>query len=175
MKKKAIFGILAVAIVGLLALGLVSAYRGVGFGEQENREEIQAAVEAGNFEAWKEAHGKMLTEENFEKVQERFQNMEQMRTNFGEAKQALEDGDYEAWQAAVADCEKARFNAEDVSAEDFEIMVQMHQARQDGDFELAHELAEDLSFDMPFGEGMGKGMGRDGSGRFGGHNMKMGE
>ena len=158
MKKKAIFGILAVAIIGLLALGLVSAYRGMGFGNQENMEEVQAALEDGDYEAWKEAHQNMLTEQRFEQEKEMYQNREQMRLNQKAVHQALEDGDYGAWQEAVANCERARLNAEDVSEEDFQIMVQMHQARQNRDFETAQELAEQLGFEGLGPMGMRKGM-----------------
>jgi len=175
MKKKAILGILAVLVIGLVATGAVSAFRGMGFGNEETREEIQAALDAGDYDSWKEAHQNMLTEENFEKSQEMFQNREQMRANQEEIQQALEDGDYEAWQEAIANCEKARLNADDISEDEFEILVQMHEARQDGNFEIAQELAEDLDFDMPLGKGMRKGMGQGGLGNFGDHKMNMGE
>jgi len=147
---------------GLLAFGLVSAFQGMGFGVQENKDEIQAALEAGDYDAWKAAYEATLTEDNFNQQKEMFQNRERMRTNQEAIQQAIEDGDYEAWQEAVANCENARLSAEDISEEEFQIMVQMHQARQSGDFETAQELQEELGVDMPFGKGMGmhKGFGR---------------
>ena len=85
--------------------------------------------------------------------------------------QAIEDNDYETYKELVEDISNTRFEVLD--EEDFEKLVEMHQAREDGDFELAHELGEELGhgfFGQGFfqGQGMGQGEGMKGQGRKGG-------
>lgn len=68
--------------------------------------------------------------------------------------QAMEDGDYDAWVQAHEDAGlDGRFS--DLSEADFAKMVEMHEARQNGDFETAQEIAEELG--MPTGGRGGRG------------------
>jgi hypothetical protein len=99
-KKKITIGIFALAAVALLSIGMVSAF---GFGEgfmkhdlteeemaerDAQREEVRLAVEGEDYSAWKslmeerlEEMKSGLTEENFNQMIERHQEMESARAN----------------------------------------------------------------------------------------------
>ena len=89
MKRKT-YGTLALAFVLVLGIGLVMAHQGNGANYNEERHDaMEAAMDAGDYNAWKElheeyGHGKIMdvvTEENFDR--------------FVEMHEAMEDGDYE--------------------------------------------------------------------------------
>lgn len=92
-KTKTTFGIVAIAMIALLGIsGIVAANQGFVFSKdltdeektemQEQREAMQTAIENSDYDAWKslmeEKIAKMqeqLTEENFNKIVERQQEM----------------------------------------------------------------------------------------------------
>lgn len=99
-KKKITIGVFALAAVALLSIGMVSAFGfGNGFMSQNlteeeiaernaQREEIRTAVENGDYFAWKslmeeriEQMRNKLTEENFNQITEKHQEMESLRAN----------------------------------------------------------------------------------------------
>ena len=128
--KTAIFGILGLLIIGLVAsTGVVSAN---GFGPRsenpeadEQMEEIIQAVEDNDFEAWKSAIEDSLTEENFEMLVERHENRVEHRDLRFATRDAVMDGDYDAYLEAVEDLGVS----EDLimSEEDFNNLVEMRQ------------------------------------------------
>lgn len=72
-------------------------------------------------------------------------------------KTAIENRDYDAWLSLHSDVPNART----ISEADFDVLVQMHEARESGDYEKASALRESL--DLPFGGmGFGRGMGPGG-------------
>jgi len=149
MKRKTLYVVLALMVVGLVATtGIVSAFEGrIGF-NSENREAIKAAIEAKDFNAWREAISETLTEENFNKIMERHENRygnrELMREQMEAVEQALEAGDYDAWKAAIEGFERTPKIMENITEENFDVFVELYKARQEGDFETAKELAEEL-------------------------------
>ena len=149
--------ITAIALGIVAVSGTVFAYGG-GF-DIENRgakintkriikrEAVMSAIESGDFEAWKAAITETLTEENFNRIREMQQNreerMNEMHENMESIIQALEDEDYEAWKIAIE--ESGRTEMLDViDEENFEILVQIHEAEISGDFETARELSQEL-------------------------------
>ena len=90
MEKKTL-GILALALVGLFAISMVVA---MPFGNAENRDAVRAAVEAGDYDAWKSLMSAQITEENFNKMTERHRLMIELR-------EAREAGDDEAVDALM--------------------------------------------------------------------------
>ena len=88
MERKTL-GIIALALVGLMAISFVAA---MPFTTEENHEAIRAAVEAGDFDSWKSLRSSELTEENFEKMTQ----MHELRTQLREAREA---GDNELVQS----------------------------------------------------------------------------
>jgi len=105
MKSNYLYGSVALAMIALLGISMVSAF---GFGNgfmnvdltdeekaeiEVQREAMRTAVESGDYETWKELHESRLTEENFQKAQERHAEMSEVRELKDELKQAVEDGD----------------------------------------------------------------------------------
>ena len=99
-KKKITVGIFALAAVALLSFGMVSAFGfGEGFMKQDlteeemsemrtQREAMREAVENGDYSTWKslmeerlEQMKSQITEENFNQMVERHQEMESLRAN----------------------------------------------------------------------------------------------
>ncbi|NCN86845.1 hypothetical protein GW932_03350 [archaeon] len=85
--QKGLFAVLAVALLGV---GLVSAF---GWVNGENYDSIESAIEAGDFQAWKEAHLSQLTEENFNLAVDRHAQMIEMRDLMDSLRDARESGD----------------------------------------------------------------------------------
>lgn len=67
------------------------------------------------------------------------ENREQIET-------AIESGDYEAWKALVG--EKNPF-AEKITAENFSLLQELHEARENRDMETIQEIHEQLGIELP--------------------------
>lgn len=122
--KKVTVG-LAALLIGLVAIsGTVFAFGGgfFGFGlNSENREAIQQAIEANDYNAWKEAMIATLTQENFDKLAERYKAMSERKELQDAVRQAIEAGNYEAYKQAV---ENLVGSYKVISEEDFNAMVE---------------------------------------------------
>lgn len=113
--KKITAGVLVFSIIALLGVSLVAAFP-FGFGKgmnadltEEEQEEAQAfhdalqqAIEDGDFEEWKSLMESQLTEENFNLIVQRHQNMEENRAENEQIRNQIQDamqaGDYETAQ-----------------------------------------------------------------------------
>lgn len=166
MNRKRIFGMLAIFIV-VASIATVSAFQGKFSGmDAAGRGEMLNAIKTNDFGAWKELMSARLTEENFNKLVERQTVMSQRHGNMSEMRrgmssergafneqivQAIEKGDYEAWkEAAVNTPMITNIDNED----DFKILVQLHQAKKDGDYAKVKELSQQLG--LPAGNGRHK-------------------
>jgi hypothetical protein len=168
MKRKSILGLLALIIL-IGSIGASQAFGGNFFGmDSGTRDVVVNAIKAKDYNAWKEAMSAQLTEENFNKLVERHELMSEKRTAMSSERgafneqmvQAIEEGDYGAWkEAAVNTPMISKIKNED----DFKILVQLHQAKQEGDFEKVKELSEQL--DLPGEFGKHKMFGHFGRGR----------
>ncbi len=126
--KKAIYALLAVFVVGIVASGAVLAFGRFG------NPEVSQALESDDYEGWKKAMQDGITEQRFEQMKERHARRMQGRE---EVRAAIEDGDYEAWKEAVSDLNCPR--AEQVLTEgDFNKLVELHESRQ-GSCQLSGE------------------------------------
>ncbi|MCK5282088.1 MAG: hypothetical protein KAK00_01660 [Nanoarchaeota archaeon] len=134
MKKVAKLGIVALLLVSII--GSAFAFSGRGFGNEAARE----APEAGDFAKWKEAKNTELTEGRFNQLRERHGQMAEKRA---EIEETMEKG-YEAWKEAVADSPRGEELTDSINEENFDSFVEMHNLREDGDFEAAQEIAEEL-------------------------------
>lgn len=139
-------GMLAIFIV-VASIATVSAFHGKFPGmDAAGGGEILNAIKTNDFNAWKEAMSARLTEENFNKLVERQQVMSQKhedilqkrgamsseRGAFNEQMvQAIEKGDYNAWKEAAVNTPMI---SKILDEEDFKILVQLHQAKKDGNF-----------------------------------------
>ena len=132
MKKVTKFGIVALLLVSLVA----SAFAFTGRGNEAARQ----ALEAGDYTAWKAAKTAELNEENFNKLRERHSQMAEKRA---EMTQAMEQG-YEAWKEVISEKPRGEHLLEVISEDNFGTFVDMHEAKQNGDYETAKPLAEEL-------------------------------
>jgi len=146
MKKTAKFGIVALLLVALVTSAFAFGGRGIG------NEEAREALEAGDYGAWKEAMASGLTEDRFNKMRERHENMQEKRA---EMEEAIEQG-YDAWKELVEETPHGEKLLEIINEGNFDRFVEMHEARKDGDHETAKEIAEELGLKGP-GKGFGKG------------------
>ena len=129
MKKKFV-GLFAILAIGLLlTAGAVSAFGPWGFA---NNEDVDRAIEDGDFQAWREIHQNQLTEDNFERTQEMYQERQGRMRGDRSLRDAIEADDYQAYADAVLEIHP---DATVISESDFEILVEMHQARLDGDMD----------------------------------------
>lgn len=167
--KKTTIGALALVVGIMASAGMVSAY---GF---ENKEAVREAIETGDFAGWKETMQAGLTEENFARMQEKFQNREEhmglMREHREAINQGLESGDYDTWFEAIEEMKASRRGVteitltEIITEENFARYIEFHEAMQEKDYETATEIAEELGLEPkgPMGGMGGRGF-RVGSG-----------
>lgn len=158
MNRKKILGMLAITIV-VATIGSVAAYGGKfpGF-DPQSRDNITNAIKANDFNAWKEAMSAQLTEDNFNKLVQRYQTMSQKHGNMSEKQgtmfsgrqvlnagmiQALKDGNYEAWKTAIVNS-KSPLVSKITNADQFNILVQLYRAKQDGNYTKVKELSQQL-------------------------------
>jgi len=110
--KKITAGVLAFSIIALLGVSLVAAFP-FGFGKGMNQDlteeeqleaqafhdELQKAIEAKDFATWKTLMQSQLTEENFNFLVERHQNMEYNQGEYQQLREqvqeAMQSGNYE--------------------------------------------------------------------------------
>jgi hypothetical protein len=155
MNKKGILVLAGILVVGLLAFGAFAA----PFGNQE----VKDALESGDFASWKEAMVSGLTEE-------RFEEMRGMHENKGKMHEEMElaiAGGYSAFLELMESHPHGEKMLEVVTEENFDVFVQMHEARSSGDHETAKTLAAELGIENMRGEG--RGMHRQGMNKgFGG-------
>ena len=149
MKRTKFFGVIALMII-LAALGTASAFGGHSFGMDPGmREKMVNAIEANNHEAWNAAKSDRLTEGNFNERVERHEARSEMREHRGDMKLAIEAGDYDAFKLSAVNWP---ISSKIQDKGDFEMLVQLHQAKLDGDDETANELREQLGLPGRFGE-----------------------
>ena len=133
----------------VLSIGAASAYGGKFFGmDSESREDMVNAIEAKNFDDWKAAKEDRMSEENFNERVAKHEARAEMRELREDKKLAIEAGDYEAFLVAAENWPKLpNIQNED----DFETLVELHQAKLDGDYETVEELREELGLLGGFG------------------------
>lgn len=145
MKKIAKFGIVGLLLVGLVASAI--AHPGLF-----RNEAVKEALEANDYDAWKEAISSELTEERFNKMHDRYTKMQERRA---EIDAAIEEG-YDAWYELVSETPRGEYLTQTITEENWETFVAMHEARQDGDFETAKALADELGLEKPHKCGKGQ-------------------
>lgn len=141
MSKK----ILATSVVALFLFAAIPstfAFGGFGGGERgqkinfENREVIEAAIEAEDYEAFVEATGNSnLSEEKFVEMLERHAEMETRRAE-NEAdreaiKNAIASGDFETWKNLVSAKNENAPILEKITADNFSQFQKIHELREE--------------------------------------------
>lgn len=149
MKRYGIKGLFILFVVGIIATaGMVSAFDKNRFGD---REEMHQALETGDYESWKGLMQDRITEDNFERHSEKhekhMERREQRQEEMQPVKDAIEAEDYEAWVEAIESLERAPKISEQIDEENFDILVQLHEARESEDHDLAKELMDELGIE----------------------------
>jgi len=118
-------------VVAILAIANVAAAATQGEGQENSDQSVQAGQQNGQG-----GNGQME-----------------------EVRQAVENNDYNAWVELTTGTPRGEEMLEKINADNFYLLNEMHQARQDGDLEKAKEIADQLGIEVgPFGgERMGKG------------------
>ncbi len=146
-RKLAKLGILVLFLVALVGSAFALP---VGFGNEEAKD----AIEAGDYEAWKEAITNGLTEEKFNEIVEKYEERSEKRAEReeirAEIKAAMDEG-YDAWVEAIEGHPRAEKLLDIINEDNFETFVAMHDAKESGDIETAKELADELGL-----KGIGK-------------------
>ena len=177
MKKAPILGIVAVFLVGLIAVGAFAfpfGGKGRGGGMLYSNDAAKTALETGDYDAFVSAmgeHGESgrfaeMTAEQFNAMVEHNQQREAQMAAMQETRDAihnaLESGDYDAWHAAVSSIEPAPELVEKITPENFDTYLELHQAKESKDWKTAKGLAEELGLDRQgLGIGGGRGMRQD--------------
>lgn len=154
MKRK-VLGVLALVIL-VASLGVAQAFGGNFLGNSESRDKIVNAIKAKDYNAWKEAMSAQLTEENFNKLVERYENVSERQAQREAMEKAVQQGDYEAWKKAA---ENSPIISKIQNEEDFKTLVQLYQAKQEGNYTKVRELSKQLGL---HGFGKHKMFGRGG-------------
>jgi uncharacterized short protein YbdD (DUF466 family) len=119
-------------IIGLVVFtGIVSAFYGLGFMNEDSRSKIKQAIENSDYNAWRNAMIETLTQENFNKLVEKYKTMIERRKLQDAVRQAIESGDYEAYKEAM---QKFIGSFKIMSEEDFNTLVQRYKAGELGRF-----------------------------------------
>ena len=128
MKKLTKFGILVLLLVSLV--GSAIAFQG--------NQAAKEAMESGDYSAWKEARISGLTEDKFNQIREKYQNMQEKR---------FEN------KAVMDEICKTRIIPEDIEgpmadrlSENLDAVCQLHEARQNG---MAKEELKGLGIEGP--------------------------
>ena len=157
--KNTIFAVLTLFVIGIVVATSASAF---GFGwMQEDKEDIRQAINNKDFDAWKDAIQSRLTEENFNEFVARHKSISECRESRDLIRDAIDNEDYEAYLDVISEIEDCPHEMPELTEDEFNILLQIHDARQEGDMETIHELMDQLDVDMLFGNGQGfmmKGM-----------------
>jgi len=107
------------------------------FSHMVGKNQAMQAVENEDFEEFQAATNRDFTEEQFQDRVAKHKAHIAVET-------AIEDNDYEAWVEAVSVLPHAEDITEIITADDFDTLVQLHEAKESGDHDTARELASDL-------------------------------
>ena len=159
---------LAITIV-VASIGSVAAFGGRFLGmDSQSRDNITNAIKANDYNAWQAAMSAQLTQDNFNKLVQRYQTMSQRHGNMTEKQgtmsygrqalsaemvQALKDGNYDAWKTAVVNS-KSVLVSKITNEDEFKTLVQLYQAKQDGNYTKVKDLSQQLG--LPIGTGKHK-------------------
>jgi len=144
MKKKTLFA--GAAALTLAAIIIPSTYAFGGFGEHrgegqppldhpENREAVMEALDNADYDAFVEATGNTnLTEEKFEKILERHQEMEEekadMEATHEAIKAAIENGDYDIWKSLVEELDENNPLLDVITEDNFDKLQELQQLHE---------------------------------------------
>lgn len=179
MKKSQWF--LTASLAAIIAFTSLSVIASADEGEmpadrpmQQNKEEVQAAIASGDYNAFAEVAPEQMLEqitaENFSRFVEMHEHLEAAKAiadelglkkapkmqkksgmmkghlmkNRKEIREAVENGDYNAWVELHSQGEHEAKILEFITEENFYLLGELHEAIQNQDFETAKEIKAEL-------------------------------
>jgi hypothetical protein len=135
-----------------------SGFRGQGNNNNfnpENREAIESAIEAEDYEAFVEATGNTnLTEDQFSEIIEHRTEMEEKRAETEADREAIqaavEAGDYETWASLIAEKNPDAPIFEIITEDNFSKLQELHELREE-----MKAIQEELGIKKDFSGGFG--------------------
>ena len=91
MLLKQIIGIFALAMIVVLGVSVVSAYRSTNKISEGDKEILRKAMDSGDYESWEKIKKSQISEDRFEEMRLRHQERAEFRKLIDEARQS---GDY---------------------------------------------------------------------------------
>jgi hypothetical protein len=173
-KKTMALGLLAVGTVGVIAAGAAAL-------DEDGRapplsDDAKLALENNDYDAFIDAMVGIDPDVEEKVTLERFQKMISRHQTRMAIDEAVNSGDYNAWLEAVADLPHGQDMAQIVTADEFDLLIQMHEARQSGDHETAKEIREEIGLPEPrHHRGQDGGCDKDGDNRRGPPGQNQGE
>ena len=142
--------------------------------DTNSQNNITNAIKANDYTAWKEAMSAQLTQENFNKLVQRAKTLSQRHGNMSEKQggmsseklalnqemnQAIKDANYSAWKTA-AEKSNSSMISKITDVDHFNTLVQLYQAKQDGNYTKVKELSAQLGLTGGSGKHKMPGFGR---------------
>ena len=149
---------------------------------KETQAQIKEAVTNGDYETFKSLVAEMpngekrlenMTEEKFSEMNERHLNHVNLRENREEVRNAVANGDYEAWKALVSEMPNGAEILEKINADNFGKLIEAHNLMEEGQakMEEARAIMNELGLERP----KAKGMSDNGIGQKKGHFQNQGQ
>ena len=150
----------------LATIGSVAALGGkFPWVDSQSRDNITNAIKANDYNAWQTAMSAQITQDNFNNLVKRYQTISQRHgnmtgkqgTRFSGSQalnagmiQAIKDGSYTEWNAAVVNS-TSPLVSKITNDDQFNLLVQLYQAKQDGNNTKVMDLSQQLG--LPAGNG----------------------
>lgn len=112
--------------------------------KHENREAVHDAIENEDYDAFLEAIEDAGKRNVDDMTEEKFQQIVTRHNAHEAARDAIEAGNYDAWVDAVSQLPHGADIADVVTEDEFPTLLEIHEAKQNGDRETARELAEEI-------------------------------
>jgi hypothetical protein len=162
MRMKTLYAMLAIFVISIATVSAAYAYSANAFMPGAGNEDMMNAIANNDYEAFMEANqarfAEMFTQERFAEMAENHQKTQAIQ-------KAIEEGDYQAWVAAVEAAQPPKIT-DIVNEDNFSTYVEMYNARMNGDYETAQKLTEELELGQ-FMKGFARGHGSYGGMRLG--------
>jgi hypothetical protein len=123
---------------------------------KEHYTAIQAAIENNDYDSWNAAVASMnelraldTSKDAFDAEVQKYEEMQSRSDSHDAIQKALAESDYETFKSLVESMDNIPPMLEQVTKENFNRFIEMHNAVQNNDFETAKFIAEELGLQRP--------------------------
>lgn len=128
MKKTTMYVLGLIIAMFLVFASIVSAF-GAGLLTEDQKSAIKQAIANNDFEAWKNAITATLTQENFNKIVQRYNQTIQRKELMKAMRQAISDRNYTAYEQAF---NALKSSIQPISEDEFNAMVEHYNSTESG-------------------------------------------